>query len=181
MAEDRPGQQEETKNTQAWVSMPSPPASRAAPEHQWTDAAGLCPSRAARALQRQLGVYSKVCLRVTLLGEGANHNRKPPRCATIHVTAQQEEGRVEQAEIKALEPVVSSHLGEQPVQRLREAKGHLGAGSIGPLWPCWPSCHPSNTAVCSPLPAFACTVSRPHVTGSSQVPPPPEGRPDHLI
>ena len=75
---------------------------------------------------------------------------------------------MEQAEIKALAAAVPGHLGGQPVQRLWEAKGHLGAGGTGPLWPCRPSCRPSNTPVCSPLPAFAFTVSRPHVTGLSQ-------------
>ena len=75
---------------------------------------------------------------------------------------------MEQAEIKALAAAVPSHLWGQPVQRLWEAKGHLDAGGTGHLWPCRPSCRPSNTPVCSPLPAFAFTVSRPHVTGSSQ-------------
>lgn len=39
---------------------------------------GSAPRGVAMALQRQLGVYSKVCLRVTLLEEGANHGPETP-------------------------------------------------------------------------------------------------------
>lgn len=38
VAEDRSGQWKETKNRQAWVSMPP----QAAPEHQWTDFQDRC-------------------------------------------------------------------------------------------------------------------------------------------
>ena len=63
VAEDRPGQRKETKNRQAWENILSPPGRP--PEllqtisgmTSRTDAAGLCHSQAARALQRQLGIY----------------------------------------------------------------------------------------------------------------------------
>lgn len=82
---------------------------------------------------------------------------------------------MEQAEIKAV-AVAPSHPGH-PLSTQGGTKGHLGAGNTGPSWPRCPSCHFSNTPVRSPIPAFAFATSRTHITGSSQVPPPPEGSP----